>query len=142
MTTQKHISARNFDAMISALERMSEHEIETEYDENGENLAAVAAETRALLLAAVDSHQRERLEALASERDAQLESLSRASVRLPSTVADRRELFARSLRRLAAEGNAAIAQFRQLTQMSDDEVVAALLQLAVLGQLDEHGEGD
>lgn len=129
-----------FDALARSLEQLSDEEIEAEFAEDGEDLAVVAAGTRATLLGAIAEHQRERRALLAKERAEQLESLSRSDTRLPALPAARRTFLGRQLRRLAEEGSSATTQFRNLDEMSDADVESALKQLAFLELLEEPQE--
>lgn len=48
-----------FDELVRSVERLTDKEIEAEFAEDGEDLALLAEQTRAILLGAVAQHQKE-----------------------------------------------------------------------------------
>jgi len=132
MTTNKK-DERVFDALIRSAENLTDDEVEAEYRGDGEDLPAVASRVRGTLLAAVAEHQSRERDRIRRERSKSLNDLGVFRRQLPSTPERRRQ----QLRSALKENPEATAQFRNLDEMTDEDVESALTQLAFLGLLDE-----
>ncbi len=135
MTTNKKEDAV-FDALAQAAAELSDEEVAAEYREEGEELSAVASRVRGLLSAAVVQHQSRERHRLRRDRASRLNDLGAFRSRLPVAPEKRRQWLHVALQRHPASAAEVTAQFRNLNEMTDDDVESALVQLAFLGLLD------
>lgn len=139
MTTNKK-DEHVFDALIRSAENLTDDEVEAEYREDGEDLHTVAGRVRGTLLAAVAEHQSRERDRIRRERSKSLNDLGVFRSQLPSTSEGRRQRLRGALKRNPGARSEVTAQFRNLDEMTDEDVESALTQLAFLGLLDEDPE--
>ena len=139
MTTTKKEDAV-FDALVRSAAELSDEEVAAEYREEGEELSVVASRVRGILSAAVVEHQSRERDRLRRERASQLNDLGAFRNRLPSSPEKRRHWLQLTLQRHPGSTAELTAQFRNLSEMTDDDVESALMQLAFLDLLDEEPE--
>ena len=108
-----------------------------EYREEGEELSAVASRVRGILSAAVADHQSRERARLRAERTSRLSELASFRSRLPASPEKRRQWLHGALQQHPERAAEVTAQFRNLNEMTDEDVESALQQLAYLGLVDE-----
>ena len=139
MTTTKKPDAV-FDALVQSAAELSDEEVAAEYREDGEELSSVASRVRGILSAAVVEHQSRERDRLRRDRASQLNDLGVFRSQLPSSPEKRRQWLHLTLQRHPGSATEVTAQFRNLSEMTDDDVESALTQLAFLELLDEEPE--
>ncbi len=139
MTTKKKNDAV-FDMLTQSVAELSDEEVEAEYREDGEELSVIASRVRGILSAAVVEHQSRERERLRAERSSRLDELASFRNRLPASPEKRRQWLRGTLQQHPERATEVTAQFRNLNEMTDDDVASALQQLAFLGLMDEEPE--
>ena len=95
----------------------------------------VAEKTRTILLDAVKEHRLEKLRGARSEYEEAASRLEKRKYDLPETPAERRELLETIVAARPSLRQPLTLQYRDLTELSDEDVESSLRQLAELGLL-------
>ena len=129
---------RVLEAIAESVAEAGDEEILEDMRAEGEDPPAIAQEVRSALLRGVTAYKKTRLLAAKKQHDKQVEELRGKAFRLPDTPAAMRALLSRVLT-LAPEYKAALltAQYRDLSDLSDEDVRQHLIQLAHLGVLED-----
>lgn len=129
---------RVLEAIAGSVAEASDGEILEDMRADGEDPAAVAREVQTVLLRGVTVYKKAKLRAAHEQHERQVEELRHKDFSLPDTPAERRLLLANVLS-LRPEYGAAVltAQYRDFSELSDEDVRQHLVQLAHLGALED-----
>lgn len=124
------------DNVVESVENTPPEELLAEAARSGEDAAHVAARTKDALLKGIRKFEQRKLHAARSAYDARSSELRKRRFTLPTTADERRRLLFKS-----AQDNQLVqrvtARFRDLTELSDEDVESALEDLMELGAFDE-----
>ena len=132
MSKRKKLRALH-DALADSVLSLSEEQLSDELKEEGLDPDKVAEETRALLLGTVKQYQQRGLVKAREEHHAAVEKLHAQRPVFPVTAASRRELLIGVLSQQPAASGVLTAQWRDYSEMTDEDVETALIELAHLG---------
>ena len=125
------------DTLAEATPALSEADLTQECLDAGEEPAAAAAATRALLLGAAKSYRQRHLRAAAEEYKRRVARVGTRWVDLPETPEARRAMLAALFARNPTMQTAYLTvQHREFKELSDADVESTLVQLAELGVFD------
>lgn len=129
---------RVLEAIAESIAEASDEEILDDMRADGEDPAVVAQEVRSVLLRGVTAYKKAKLRAAHEQHERQVEELRHKDFSLPDTPAAMRALLAKVLS-LRPEYGAAVltAQYRDFSELSDEDVRQHLVQLAHLGALQD-----
>lgn len=131
------------DALADSILEAPSDEILGEVRAEGLDPESLAADVRKGLLSVVSDFRRRRLQAARRAYEEQRRLLEEKHFSLPESPTERRTLLASVLARQTASGLGSLtAQYRDLQEMTDDDVRSLLLQLAELGALDSEEADD
>lgn len=129
---------RIIDAVAESVAETTNAEILEDVNVQGKNPAVIAQEVRAVLLRGVIAHGKTKLHAAKRQHEKQVEALSRIRFILPDTPAAMRALLAKVLTLVPEYKTAMLtAQYRDFSELSDEDVRQHLIQLAQLGVLED-----
>jgi hypothetical protein len=132
MSKRKKIRALH-DALADSVLSLSEEQLSQEVREEGLDPNAVAEDTRALLLGTVKQFQQRALTKARVEHEAAVQKLQGRRPVFPSNAQARRDLLIGVLTQQPAASGVLTAQWREFSEMTDEDVETALLELAHLG---------
>ncbi len=123
-------------ALAESVFEATDEELCEELREEGLDPDAEAESVREVLLGALQSHRKQRLQRARAEYDRRRQSLQDFEVELPPTPQGRLSLLQAALHQQPwLQGM--MAAHRDLKHLADEDVVSYLQQLALLGLLDE-----
>lgn len=126
------------ETIAESIAEAADEEILEDMKAVGENPAAVAENVRSVLLGSVTAFKKTRLRAAREQHARQLDELRTKGSKLPKTAAAMRELLVKVLRLKPEYGEAVLtAQYRDFSELSDEDVRQHLIQLAQLGLLED-----
>lgn len=135
MSKRKKIRALH-DALADSVLSLSDEQLSAEVKEEGLDPDAVAEKTRELLLGTVKQFQQRALAKARVEHEAAVQQLQARRPVFPSTALARRDLLIGVLAQKPAASGVLTAQWREFSEMTDEDVETALLELAHLGFID------
>lgn len=136
-TAEEKIHGLLKDVAESVLEATDEEIIE-DVRAQGRNPASVAQEVRTILLQSVIAHKKTKLLAAQRRHEKQVEELRDKTFTLPNTPDAMRALLAKILSLVPDYRTASLtAQYRDFSDLSDEDVRQHLVQLAQLGVLED-----
>lgn len=129
---------RVLEAIAESVADATDEEILEEMKAEGEDPAAVTDEVSAVLLNTVTAFKKTRLRAAQEQHARQVDALRTKELALPETAAAMRALLAKVLS-VRPEYRAAMltAQYRDFSELTDEDVRQQLTQLAQLGVLED-----
>lgn len=129
---------RVLEAVAESIVDASDKEIIEELKAQGEDPAAVASRVRTVLLRGVAMHRKAELLSAEKRHDEEVERMRQVVVKLPSTADACRALLEKVLRIVPDCRQMVLTmQYRDLTQLTDEDVRGQLIRLAQLGFLDD-----
>jgi hypothetical protein len=138
--SNKRTDSENLHALCDALTDStigaSDEEVIEEARLNGEDPNREAGRLKSLMLATVKSHQQRALREARQAYDAQEQRPSKGSF-VPSTPAERRDLFSFVLAKQPQYTELFTAQHREFTDLTDDDIETYLEDLDELGILEK-----
>jgi len=138
--SSKKVDQERFDVLADALGESileeSDEETLEELRTSGFDPDADAARLKALMLARVKAHQQRRLRAAREGYAQQIANIERNTYRIPTTAAQRRELFSFVLQQPQYAAYVT-AQYRNLESLTDNDIESQLEDLAELGILEK-----
>ena len=124
-------------ALAEAVAEASDEEIQAEAQETGLDLEAEAESVRALLRRSVEKFKRRKLEQARRDYELAASALFTKAYHLPETPQERRSLLTNILAAQPQMQGMLTVQFRELEQLSDEDIESSLRKLAELGMLDD-----
>lgn len=129
---------RVLEAIAESVAEASDDEILEEMRAEGEDPTAVAQEVRSTLFRGVGAYKKAKLHAACEQHERQVEELRHKNFCLPDTPAAMRALLTKILTLVPEYGPALLtAQYRDFSELSDEDVRQHLVQLAHLGALED-----
>jgi hypothetical protein len=123
--------------LAEAVAEASDKELLAEAQETGLDLEVEAESVRAVFRRSVDKFRKHKLEQARRDYEHAASALFTKSYRLPETPRDRRSLLTNLLAAQPQMQGMLTVQFRELDQLSDEDVESSLRKLAELGILDD-----
>jgi hypothetical protein len=124
-------------ALAEAVAEVSDQELLAEASEAGIDLEAEAESVRALLHRSVDKLKKRKLEQARRDYELASTALFEKKYKLPETPREKRELLTNILLARPQMQGMLTVQFRELDQLSDEDIESSLRKLAELGVLDD-----
>lgn len=121
-----------FEALADDVDALSDEEVLAECLEDGHSPADVATRTRSVLDNAVKAFKQRPLLEARRERERFIEQMKAARHRLPADAQSRRNLLAAMMAQPQAQGMLT-AHGREFTELTDEDVKEAILELMHLG---------
>ncbi len=131
MSTKRDVAAL-YDALAEQAFEMSDEEILQECQEEGQSPKEMSNSLRLRLSKTLKEHQQEALNVARATRAREIEEMERVSHSLPTDPGVLRSLFD-SVVRGPGVAEMLTVQARELKSMTDDDIRAALMDLAYLG---------
>ena len=136
MTSKKDEVLRAlYEEIAESVAEAPDAEIVEECKAEGESVEQVADHMRDVLRSAWKGFQQKSLREARERYQRTTAALTATSIQLPATAAERRQLFTGVLARRPEVGKTIHMQFRDYSQMSDEDVETCLQQFAQLGLL-------
>lgn len=123
-------------ALAEAVAEASDEELLTEAQDAGLALEAEAENVRAVLRRSVEKFKKRKLEQARRDYEIAASTLFTKKYSLPETPRERRSLLTSILTAQPQMQGMLTVQFRELDQLSDDDIETSLKKLAELGMLD------
>jgi hypothetical protein len=127
-------------ALAEAAAEASDEELLAEAQEVGLDLEAEAENVRALLGRSVDTFRKKKLEQARRDYELAASALFTKKYPLPETPRERRSLLTNLLTAQPQMQGMLTVQFRELNQLSDEDIESSLRKLAELGILDDFSD--
>lgn len=124
-------------ALAEAVAEASDEELLAEAQEAGLDLEAEAESVRAVLRRSVEKFKKRKLEQARRDYELAASALFTKTYHLPETSRERRDLLTNILAAKPQMQGMLTVQFRELDQLSDEDVESSLRKLAELGMLDD-----
>jgi hypothetical protein len=124
-------------ALAEAATEASDEELLAEAQETGLDLEAEAESVRAVLRGSVDKFRKRKLEQARRDYEIAASALFTKKYSLPETPSERKSLLTNLLIAQPQMQDMLTVQFRELDQLSDEDVESSLRKLAELGMLDD-----
>ncbi len=124
-------------ALAEAVAEASAEEILAEAQEAGLDLEAEAESVRAILRRSVEKFRKRKLEQARRDYELAASALFTKKYSLPETPRERRSLLTNILTAKPQMQGMLTVQFRELDQLSDEDIESSLRKLAELGMLDD-----
>lgn len=124
-------------ALAEAVAETSDEEILAEAQEAGLDLEAEAESVRAVLRRSIEKFKKRKLEQARRDYELAVSALFTKTYSLPETPQERRSLLTNILAAQPQMQGMLTVQFRELDQLSDDDIESSLRKLAELGMLDD-----
>ncbi|HEV2855672.1 MAG TPA: hypothetical protein VHC97_22990 [Thermoanaerobaculia bacterium] len=124
-------------ALAETVADASDEELLAEAQETGLDLEAEAESVRAVLRRSVEKFKRQKLEQARRDYELAASALSTRKYSLPETPLERRNLLTNILTAQPQMQGMLTVQFRELDQLSDEDIESSLRKLAELGILDD-----
>lgn len=129
---------RVLEVIAESVAETSDDEILEDMRAEGKDPAAVAQEVRSALFRGVTAFKKAKLRAAHEQHERQVEELHHQNFSLPDTPAAMRALLAKILTLVPEYGPALLtAQYRDFSELSDEDVRQHLVQLAHLGAMED-----
>lgn len=139
----KRTNEEKLDALIEALGdsilEASDEEILEELRLSGIDMNAEAARLKAMLMRTVTAFRKRPLEVARAAYNLQLEHLEKKPYRIPETTTERRKLFSLFTQR-PQFAEFVTAQYRNIKELTDNDIESYLEDLADLGILDQFSD--
>jgi uncharacterized damage-inducible protein DinB len=143
MTSKKDEVLRAlYEEIAEGIAEAPDAEIVEECKAEGESVEQVANHMRDVLRGAWKGFQQKSLREAREKYQRTTSALKAASIQLPVTAAERRQMFTRVLARRPEVGKTIHMQFRDFDQISDEDVETCLQQFAQLGLLSDSSGQD
>jgi hypothetical protein len=139
MSKRKQIRALH-EALSEAVVAASDEELIDEVRERGQDPAALAEDTRSRLLQTIKTFQQRPLVRAREERARSIQKIESMKPDLPTSPEARRAFLVGVLAQKPNARGVLTAQWRDLEEMTDDDVETALMELSHLGFV-EPGKG-
>jgi hypothetical protein len=124
-------------ALADSVAETSDKELLAEAQEAGLDLEAEAESVRAVLRRSIDKFRKRKLEQARRDYEIAASALFTKEYSLPETPRDRKRLLTNILAAKPQMQDMLTVQFRELDQLSDEDVESSLRKLAELGILDD-----
>lgn len=124
-------------ALAEAVAESSDEELLAEAQEAGLDLEAEAESVRAALRRSVEKFKKQKLEQARRDYELAASALFTKKYSLPEAPRERRNLLANILTAQPQMQGMLTVQFRELNQLSDEDIESSLRKLAELGMLDD-----
>jgi len=133
----ERLLSRILETASESVTEASDEEIIEVLKAEAKDPTVVSEGVRAVLLRSVAAHKRALREKLKKMHEEEVSKIRRGISRLPGTPSERRAVLQSVLWRAPEYRQGLTLQFRELSELTDDDVRLLLLQLAELGVLDD-----
>ena len=130
-----------FEALADSVDALSDEEVVAECLEEGHSPADVSTRTRAVLQNAVKAFKQRPLLEARRERNRSIERMKAAKHQLPTDPVLRRDLLVAMMAQPQAQGMLT-AHGREFTELTDEDVQEAILELMHLGVVPSRDESE
>lgn len=127
-------------ALAETIAEASDKELLAEAQEAGSDLEAEAESVRAVLRRSLDKFKKRKLEQARRDYELAASALLTKEYSLPNSPRERRELLTNILAAQPQMQGMLTVQFRELDQLSDEDIESSLRKLAELGMLADFTE--
>lgn len=129
-----------YDALSDSVLSLTDEELLEEIRSDGEDPDAVAERTHALMMRTLKDFRQRALVRAKADRSREIEKMNSFRQLLPNDPPERRDMLAGILKRQPAAGGVLTAQWRNLGELTDEDVETMLLELINLGFIGSDGE--